>query len=370
MAPGRQRPKSARGERRQRRHSADPPRELYCPISLVARERLVAPVPRERDRDVPPRDLRDEVGGEDRLVAERLVEERREPGDELDGIRLHDELLVHRAERARRDPRMLALVVARVVDADGERLHGLARLLCHEPDDDRGVDPAGEERSQRDVADQAAPHGGGYRVAHELEPLALGEVALRREELPVRARVDAALLPVEDVTRREPLDPADSEVLARDVLEREVRVERGRVELPPHTGHEEERLELGGEGEAAAGQQHVVQRLLADAVAGEEEPLALAVPDRDREHAGERRREVGAALLVHVRDHGRVAGAGHLVAARLEVAAHVAEVVQLAVEHRDDVAGLVRHGLLAGLEVDDAESPVPEDTAAECRHSA
>ena len=41
------------------------------------------------------------------------------------------------------------------------------------------------------------------------------------------------------------------------------------------------------------------------------------------------------------------------------------EVVQLAVEDRDDVAGLVRRGLLSRLEVDDPEPAMAENTAAE-----
>ena len=52
-------------------------------------------------------------------------------------------------------------------------------------------------------------------------------------------------------------------------------------------------------------------------------------------------------------------------AARREVAADVAEVVELAVEDGDDVPGLVRHRLVAGLEVDDAQAPVAEDAASE-----
>ena len=48
-----------------------------------------------------------------------------------------------------------------------------------------------------------------------------------------------------------------------------------------------------------------------------------------------------------------------------EVAANLLEVVQLAVEDRDDVTGLVQHGLVAGLEVDDLEAAMAEDAAPE-----
>jgi len=49
----------------------------------------------------------------------------------------------------------------------------------------------------------------------------------------------------------------------------------------------------------------------------------------------------------------------------VKASADVLEVVQLAVEDRDDVTRLVRRGLLSGLEVDDPEAAVTEDAAAE-----
>ena len=50
---------------------------------------------------------------------------------------------------------------------------------------------------------------------------------------------------------------------------------------------------------------------------------------------------------------------------RGELLAQLAEVVDLAVEDGDDVAGLVRDGLLAGLEVDHAQAAVAEHAAAD-----
>ena len=46
------------------------------------------------------------------------------------------------------------------------------------------------------------------------------------------------------------------------------------------------------------------------------------------------------------------------------------EVVQLAVEDRDDVAGLVQRRLVAGLEVDDLEATMAEDATPERRDAA
>ena len=75
--------------------------------------------------------------------------------------------------------------------------------------------------------------------------------------------------------------------------------------------------------------------------------------------------ETRPVLLVQVRDDGRVAGAADLVPAPGELLAELEEVVDLAVEDRDDVSRLVLDGLAAGDEVDDLQPPVAEHAAAE-----
>ena len=68
-------------------------------------------------------------------------------------------------------------------------------------------------------------------------------------------------------------------------------------------------------------------------------------------------------LLVQVRNHRRVAGSAHLVAA--EGLAQPAVVVELAVEDGGDAAALVRDRLAPGLQVEHAQALVAEDAGAE-----
>ncbi len=70
--------------------------------------------------------------------------------------------------------------------------------------------------------------------------------------------------------------------------------------------------------------------------------------------------EAVTVLLVEVRECGRVAGAGEVVPLLLEAVAQLAEVVQLAVEDRDDAAVLVRDRLVAGCQVDHAQASIAE----------
>ena len=61
-----------------------------------------------------------------------------------------------------------------------------------------------------------------------------------------------------------------------------------------------------------------VERLDAEPVAREHQPAARGVPEREREHASQRRDEVGALLLIEVDDHLGVAARAEAVALRLE----------------------------------------------------
>src|SRR5438128_2638161 len=61
-----------------------------------------------------------------------------------------------------------------------------------------------------------------------------------------------------------------------------------------------------------------------------------------------------------MRDHGRVSRAANLVPTGAELRPEGAEVVELAVEDRDDVAALVRDRLRARREIDDPEALMAE----------
>src|SRR5438874_353903 len=104
----------------------------------------------------------------------------------------------------------------------------------------------------------------------------------------------------------------------------------------------------------------VVERLLADAVTRQEQTPAARVPHREGEHAAQPVHAGGTVRLPRAQQHLRVAAGGEPAAARLQLAAQVAEVVDLAVEDERDGAVLASHRLLAGDEVDDRQTRHPE----------
>jgi hypothetical protein len=99
-----------------------------------------------------------------------------------------------------------------------------------------------------------------------------------------------------------------------------------------------------------------MQRLDADAIAGEQQRPRARVPDRHPEHPPEAGDGAGAPLFVGVHDHFGVGRGVEAVAVRFEIAPQFAEVVNLAVEDNPHGLVFVVDWLVARRQVDDAEA--------------
>ena len=84
-----------------------------------------------------------------------------------------------------------------------------------------------------------------------------------------------------------------------------------------------------------------VQRLLAHAIARQQQPLAPRIPQRERKHAMQPQQRIVAPLLVGMNDHLGVAAGRETVAAAHQFLAQLAKVVDLAVEYQLDRAILI-----------------------------
>ncbi|KPK43075.1 MAG: hypothetical protein AMK72_13820 [Planctomycetes bacterium SM23_25] len=107
-----------------------------------------------------------------------------------------------------------------------------------------------------------------------------------------------------------------------------------------------------------------VERLLAETVAGEQQPPGLRVPEGKGEHAHQPRQEVRPVVLVQVDEDLGVAGRGEPVAARFQTPAKGAVVVDLAVVGQVQRVVFVGHGLMAAGRVDDRQPPDAQPGAA------
>ncbi len=160
--------------------------------------------------------------------------------------------------------------------------------------------------------------------------------------------------------------PFEGGLRARDVVEGEEVPQRLGARLPRHPLVLENRLDLGAEAEALRVPLKK-QRLDAEAVAAEHEPLPGAVPDGDGEHAVELGEHVRADLFVEVKQDLRIGARSEDVAflAKAVLRLELREVVHLAVV--DDVHARVfvghRHVPVLG-QVDHGESTGAEARAA------
>ena len=166
------------------------------------------------------------------------------------------------------------------------------------------------------------------------------------------------LLPDEHMAGGQLADVAEDRVRGRNRVEGEKRLESVEVDVAAR-----ERAELRRELERAA-RVAVIERLDAVAVAGEHEAPPLRVPERNREHAAQAPRELGAVLLVEMQVHLRVAVGAKHVALSLELAAQLGVVVDLPVLDDGARPVLVRDRLVAAGEVDDREAPRGETDGA------
>ena len=149
---------------------------------------------------------------------------------------------------------------------------------------------------------------------------------------------------------------------ARDEAERQERVDRLVVQIGGNEPAREHALQLGPEDEEVA-DLRVVERLDPQAVACQHRPPLATVPEREAEHPAELPRKLGARVFVEVRDDLGVAAGQKRMAAAFQPGPDLAVVVELPVLHGPDPPVFVGDGLVAALDVDDAESAHPESDA-------
>ncbi len=136
-----------------RRHRPRQGRHPMGSMHGTAGEELVAAIPPQRHLHVLPGEAREKGGGDDGGVADGLVQETAQLGNEIGDLRgVHPPLLVPAPDPIGHGPGGRALVEARIVEGDGERVQGA--VPGGEGRHGARVDLAGEEDSQGHVGDQ------------------------------------------------------------------------------------------------------------------------------------------------------------------------------------------------------------------------
>jgi hypothetical protein len=228
------------------------------------------------------------------------------------------------------------------------------RVASHHRAHGRRVDPAGQHHPDGDVAHHLPGHRaleGVPVLAHQrapIAPLPPGRLEAVLELLdPVRPRRQHGGRP--QLAHR-----AQGGGRGGHEAEGEEVVDRHQVHLARDRRVGEQGLDLGGEGQPAAGP-GPVQGLDPEPVASQVQGPGPHVPQRDREDAVQALHEPRPLLLVKVGDDLAVGARAQPVPPRLQARPQLGVVVELAVEHDDDVAALVGQRLVAVLGIDDGQ---------------
>ena len=124
----------------------------------IAGEQLIASIAPQRHLHIPASEGREEVGGDDRCIAQRLVQQRRQPGDQVQQHRrLEHQLAVVCPEVPRHLARIARFVKGALRETDREALH-VAPEPRHHGRHRARVDSPREEHPHRHVADQLLAH--------------------------------------------------------------------------------------------------------------------------------------------------------------------------------------------------------------------
>ena len=267
------------------------------------------------------------------------------------------------AERIGHLPLEGALVELLCLEGHREGAKAVGLDLLRDGRDDRGIEPAGEISSDRDVRPQPDPRCVGQQHAQLVSNIGLTaaseRIGVAEGKLPIRAYRHVAVLGDQHVRRRKLGNSLERGARAQRKPEGEDLVERERIELCAHSGHCQQRLDLRSEIKAAR-VGGVVERPDSHPVARHHQALATLVPDREGEIAVEVRNAIDPLLLVELEENLGV-GIGSKVMTALDHRLAQFDVVEdFAVEGDADVAICTQHRLLAGRDVDDAQPCVAE----------
>ena len=272
---------------------------------VVAGEKLISTIARERHCDVPASEPSQQVGRKDRRIPKRFVEAAQHGSGQLSRFRQFQSLLVMtRPEMVRGVSGIPRLVERRLGKADGERRDCLRRHQLRRRSEDRaGIHPAREKYAERDVADQTASdrlQDQGSKFLGKTIVVSFNQALIRLEhEAPVSVDGQLARFQVvEEKASAGKLARADVQRIGRrEISVSEEFLKRPRVRRPADARMQSESVQLACKTEEP-GRLRPIQRLFAEAVPGEQKPPCRRVEDREREHAVQPSRQIEPPFLV------------------------------------------------------------------------
>ena len=342
-------------------------------VDPIAAEKLVGTFAGLNDLHLFGGQLADEIQGDGRRRAQRLVHVVLLGGDDVQeflGRHLHVlvfqprpvgelvgvvQLVQLDAEAGVLGGVFLSLAAGNVV-AHAEGLHALFVVLAHAIGGQRRIDAAGQEAADFHVSDFVRAHRFVEGAVDDVSPLfqILGVVDLIGDLVEALVAHPVAL-DNHEMAGQHLVNVLEHGLRIVHVLEAQVLGQHLLVHGLVELGVRQHALDFRRVHEAFA-LLLVVERLNAEDIAGQNQTLAHIVPDSDGEHAAQAFEHPAAPFFIAVQDGFGVAIGEEGVARSLQFFAQVLEVVDFAVEGDDDIALLVLHGLVALRQVDDGQA--------------
>ncbi|MNO99101.1 hypothetical protein D3C76_908660 [compost metagenome] len=234
---------------------------------------------------------------------------------------------------------LVAAFAAGILEADGEGRQVVHACFAQQADQQAGIDPTGQQHAnvhRRTLADGhgvagGVEYAGGPAFQVQLTLVRVGAVVQLPPGLAFHFAVAVDTHPAAGLQL---LHVGQQGARRRHHgVEVQVMVESDGVQRRIDVAALQQRRQAGGEAQALAGLRQV-QRLDAEAVAGEEQAPAVALPDGEGEHAVEPWQQFGAPGVIALEQHFGVAAGEEAVAEGFQLRAQFRVVVDGAVEHQ------------------------------------
>ena len=155
---------------------------------------------------------------------------------------------------------------------------------------------------------------------------------------------------------RQLADPGKGGLRRRHILQRQIMVDRGQIGHARHARPGEHSLDLRAEHKPGASTRPI-ERFFTDAISSQNQTSRAPVPQRQRKHPAQPRKDPRSPGVPAIDDDLGVAAAAKRITQRRQLAAEFCKVVYLAVVGNPDIAISARHRLMAGRrEIDDRQS--------------
>ncbi len=229
--------------------------------------------------------------------------------DDLDAARLQQKFVVAGAEPVRHVTCIFALVVARLIKADGEGLEPLAAHLACQRHYGGRVNATRQKEADRHIGYQPEPH----RIPQDRQnlfddQLLIHQIFARFGRRPIALLVYACAFRLQPAAGPQSAHAAENGAGAHHVRIGEIVIQRNGIEALLDQTRLDQRFQFGGEVERAPVFQHV-ERFFAETVAGGKNRLAASIVNRESKHAVEPVETFFAPHQVGVQQHFGI-GAG------------------------------------------------------------